>query len=121
MTLNNINITNSTVGVFALQSTLTNIDANVGNLKQQGVTDLAQVLSTMTAKIADSGLDDAAKRDTLEQVELISEQAIKEPKERKVSIVKGAFALLEKVLVGASGLATLWNTSGDSIKRFFGF
>lgn len=121
MMFNNINIVNSNVGVVSLQSTLTNIDASVGNIKQKGYTDLSEALSQLTEQIMSSELSEHAKKEVLEQVELIGEEALKEPNHRKPSIVKGSLAFLEKALNAAAGLASIWAVCGPAIRKFFGF
>lgn len=120
MSFNNINIVNSTVGVVSLQSTLTNIDTSVGNIKQKGYTDLSEALTQLTEQIVASKLSDHVKKEALEQVELIGEQAEKEPKDRKPSIVKGSLAFLDKAINAAAGLATIWTVCGPAIRKFFG-
>ncbi|NMB87481.1 MAG: hypothetical protein GYA17_03915, partial [Chloroflexi bacterium] len=120
VTFNHIHIVNSNVGIVSLQSTLTNIDVRLGNIKQQGHTDLAGALSTLTEQVTHSTLAEGHKQELLEQVELLGEQAEKGPQERKMAIVKGALAFLEKALETAANLATIWSIQGPIIKTFFG-
>jgi len=119
MTFNNIHIVNSNVGIVSVQSTLKNIDVKVGNLKQKGDTRLAEALAAITEQVANSELAESDKKDTLEQVELLSEQADKEPEDRKLAIVRGALAFLEKALLNAANLTIIWETWGHVIKAFF--
>jgi hypothetical protein len=120
MAFNNINIVNSNVGIVALQSTLTNIDTTVGNIKEQGNVEIANALSGLTERITASALSDEHKREILEQIELIGGQAEASAGERKIPIVKGAMAFIERTLTAATGLATVWTTFGPAIKKFFG-
>jgi hypothetical protein len=120
MAFNNINITNSTVGVFALQSTLNNIDVGIDNLKQRGHEDLGGALSKLTEAIAKSGLAESEKKDLLEQLELVTEETKKPQPERKPAIVKGAISYLEIGTKAVSALTTAWQVCGPLIRKYFG-
>ncbi len=120
MAFNNINITNSTIGVFALQSTLNNIDVGIENLKQCGHEDLGGALSQMTEAIAKSRLSESEKKDLLEQLELVTEETKKPQPERKSAIVKGAISYLEIGTKAISALATAWQLCGPLIRKYFG-
>ena len=120
MSFNNVNITNSTVGVFALESTLSNIDVGIGDLKQQGHEDLGGALSKMTEAVAKSSLSEQEKKDLLEQLELVTDEAKKPKHERKPAIIKGAFSLLETGTKAIAALAAAWHLCGPLIRKHFG-
>jgi len=119
VTYNHISIKDSSGVVVAIQSTLSNIDAHVGDIKQKGNADIAQVLSTLTERIVASHLSESHKQEVLEQVEQLSDQAATDPAKRKPAIVKGSLAVLDKALGVAANLAVLWATFGPQIRAFF--
>lgn len=120
MTFNNINVVNSTVGIVAIESTLTNIDARVGNIRQKGDKDIAAALARVSEAVMNSPLGAHDQGEVLEQVDLIAEQAEKAPAERRSAVVKGALAFLEGILANVANLATVWGTAGPTIRGYFG-
>lgn len=117
---NNFNISNSNIGVIAIDSTLHEIDVTIGNLNQKGKVEIAKTFSSMTEEVMKSALSENEKGEVLQQVEVLGEQAAKSPAERKPAIVKGAMAFLEKALSVGANLATLWGTWGPAIRTYFG-
>ena len=117
---NNINITNSTVGVVALQSTLTNIDASIGNIRNSGNQELANALSKMTETATNADLSENQKKDVLGQIELLSEQAQKPENERRPAIAKAAYSLLNTIATTVDSLSKIWIVCGPIISSFFG-
>lgn len=120
VTFNNINISNSTIGVIAIQSTLTNIDSHIGELKRSGSTDLAEALSKLTEALTSSVLKEPQRAEALEQVEIIAEEASKPTSDRKTSYVRGALALLKGINSGVAELKSIWEKIEPIVRGFFG-
>lgn len=118
---NNINISNnSTVGVVALHSTLTNIDTNIGILEDNNNKEISSALSELTESISSLDLAEKNKIEALEQIEVISEEATKISSERKTNYVKGALAFLDKVQTTAENFKEVWIKAEPIIRTFFG-
>jgi hypothetical protein len=121
MTVNNVSITGSTVGVFAMQSTLTNVETAIGNLNSQGQSEIAQRLADVKNEVGQSKLLDQDKKELLEQIEVIAAEAGKSTSERKPSIVKSAISYVGTLATGAEGVKKLWETCGPFLRQYFGF
>jgi hypothetical protein len=121
MTVNNVSITGSTVGVFAMQSTLTNVETAIGNLNSQGQSEIAHRLADLKDEIGRSTLLDPDKKELLEQIEIIAAEAGKSASERKPSIIKSAISYIGTLAAGAASVKKLWETCGPFLRQHFGF
>lgn len=107
MTVNNINISNSKVGVLNTGH-VKQIELTMDHIEQNGSQDLARAIREFTQAIVDSDGFAPEKRDELlEQVAEISKQAALPPAERKRGIFK---ALVDSVNSTAGIVNTLTET-----------
>lgn len=120
MIFNNIYINKSTVGVVAFESTLSNIDVTIGNLKDSGNIDIAKAISSISENVVDSNINDKQKKEVLERIELLAEEAKKKPEIRRITIVTEIVTFIEKTLSVTSKLASVWNSCGPILIKYFG-
>jgi hypothetical protein len=122
ITLNNINIDRSTVGVLntgQIQG-IQRIDVNISKLDQTSKTDIAQALRALTEAIVSSQQISVEHRSELvEQLHELSDQALLPLNQRKTGVIRAIFTGLSSSLNTASTLATIWATWGETIRTFF--
>lgn len=81
---------------------------------------MSQAISRLTEEVAQSDLTEAEKRDILEQVEILTDEAKKDAANRKPAIVKAVVSFLDKALSSADKLINVWKTCAPVITSFFG-
>jgi hypothetical protein len=119
MTLNNIKVDRSTIGVLNT-GTIGTVDVAVTTLRQSGEPDAAEMFARLTeAVVKDPRLKPETKNQALEFLSILSTEATA-PKERRRSLAM--MALLERLsslLSGAAAGAQLWNQYGPMLRRLF--
>lgn len=123
ITLNNINIDRSTIGVLntGQMQGIERIDVNISRLGQTKQTDTAEAFRALTEAIVSSQEISAELRSELvEQLQELSSQALLPQAQRKTGVVRAVVTGLSSSLSTASALATLWATWGDTIRSCFG-
>jgi hypothetical protein len=131
--VNNFIITGNTMAAFLNLGQIGNlnyqgiqiahsIDAHIGKLAEDPDTrNVADALKELTQAIgAEAALADEQRRELLEQLELLGEQARAPAEQRKRGIIKPVIDTLAGVCTGAGGLVAVWTTWGPAIKLFFG-
>lgn len=125
MTINNINISNSAIGVLNTGQieSIESICMNIESLNNSGAQDLSEAIKKLTKAVSECSNLDASKRsEALEQLEELSAQATLQPELRtKTGVLKGIFSCLEGTLAAAGDVAEVWSTWGPVIQRYFGF
>lgn len=119
VTLNNISIDNSVVGVLNTGSIET-VDAAVTTLNRSGETDIAQALIDLTQAIASNKeATDETKNDILEILSVVSSEATAPKEERRSSAMKPMLREMSTLLSGAASLSQLWDRYGPVLTAFF--
>ena len=84
-----------------------------------------QIVEALTslAKAVKASQTISAQQQTeiLEQLELLSDQALLTPSERKAGLIKPILSALATALNVGGSSAEIWSQWGDAIKNFFGF
>ncbi len=124
-TINNINVSNSTIGVLntgEIQS-IQSISINIQKLNESGAKEFSDAIKMVTEAVSEcSGLEDNERSETLEQLEELSYQALLQPDMRvKQGVLKGIFTTMSATLSAAGGVAAVWSTWGPVIRQFFNF
>lgn len=120
ITLNNIHIDRSTVGVLntGQMEGIQRIDINISRL---GEISIAEALRALTeAVVSTQAISIEQRSDMLDQLHGLSEQALLPPAQRNSGVLKAIINVLAGGLNTASGLATIWGTWGDTIRTYFG-
>jgi DNA-directed RNA polymerase alpha subunit len=99
------------------------IEVSINQLKQNGASDIATSISKIKdAILQTSELSEFIKKEVLEQLTEISEQAnLTEEKRNKKSILKAIFNGIGTTLNTVGSLAEIWGTWGTNIAAFFNF
>ena len=114
------NIAGSNIGVININSIVGNIDAVVNTLQQQGSGEIAIALKTLADAIAGAKVLEGTRKELLENVEAISEQAERPRASRKLGIVRASLRYIEGALAVSADLTTLWTTYAPAILKHFG-
>ncbi len=72
------------------------------------------------AVLSEATLQAADKKEVVEALSAIAEQAAKKPEERSKGILKAAVAWLPTAISAAKNLTTLWDKFGPIIKAYLG-
>lgn len=120
LTLNNINVSNSTIGAVNT-GTIRNLDISIDEMKTQGKDDLAEVVKELTEAIVESNeLNEAMKNDIAEQLEYLVAQATTESKNRPMGIIKSILAGIRDPIAISAGLLTIWDKAEPLFHAAFG-
>jgi hypothetical protein len=123
ITLNNINIDRSTIGVLntGQMQGIERIDVNISRLGQTQQTDTAEAFRALTEAIISSGeISEETRSALVEQIQELSSQALLPTDERRTGVIRPVVDALSSSLNTGSALATIWATWGDTIRSYFG-
>ena len=120
MTLNNLSISNSQIGVLNT-GTIHNVDATVSVLNSDVSSDLAQTLIDFANVIAsDSNLANEAKNQALELINEIGQQALAPVEHRKPAVTRALLAELGTIISGVVGLVSLFDRYKEALALVLG-
>jgi len=117
----NINVSQSTIGTLNLGTIVGAIENHLTTLESGAGKDVSDGLRRVTEAILSSGdITDDKKKELVENVEFVAEEAVREPSKRRVGLVKAALTALSAGLAVASSAATVWTTLEPIVVQFFG-
>jgi hypothetical protein len=118
--LNNIKIDNSVVGAINTGNVHA-IDVNISHLKHAGGDEVSEALAQLTEAIAnDKTMPDAERRRLLDQVEFVTEQAVKGADARRPGMITAALGALDATAKSTASLAAIWKFAHPILKHVFG-
>lgn len=101
-----IEITGGTIGQMNVKSLVNNLNACIVALNTGGAQDTAQAIQGLAEALGNAAeLDDDTRRQALESLEDLAEQAQLQPGERKLGRIKAALAFIAQVGATASSAA----------------
>jgi hypothetical protein len=113
-------IRNSQIGSLNLGTILGGVEANLTVLESRDAEDVRQGLAELTqAALDDEDLTEAARRELIESISILSEEAGKEPEERRATVVTSVIKAVAAVTSTAAGVATVWTTVEPVLAAFF--
>ena len=119
VTLNNIRIDNSSVGVLNTGN-LQMVDSAVSVLKNNNEQQLAQAISQLTEAVAsDAQLRAEDKNELVECLSILSSEATLAKEERKTGAMKALIARAYQLIQVSNNLTQLWGVVGPIIKDSF--
>jgi hypothetical protein len=119
VTLNNIRIEGSTIGVLNT-GTIGTVDAAVTALKQTGDADAATLFTRITEAVAnDRQLPADAKNQVLELLSVLSTEATAPKERRRSAAMMPLLERLATLMSGAAALAQLWSQYGPLLRQLF--
>jgi hypothetical protein len=114
-----IDVTNSQIGTLNLGTIIGDVQNHLA-----AVTDADEVrdgLAQLAQAIVDSDeLEDEQRRELLEHVDLLAEEAARPPEKRRPAVIRPVLAALGAGTAVAANLAALWSTLGPVLAGFFG-
>ena len=115
-TMNNINISNSTVGVVNTGITQ-DIDIAITTLNKGGQKDLALAIQNLSNAILSSNdITDIQRNEIIESLSVITEESTKPEQERRKSVLLNTMSVIERSINGISSLVTLYEPLKHLIK-----
>ena len=119
VTLNNIHVTNSEIGVLNTGAVQT-IDSTLTILKSEGNIALATALQALSeAVIKADDLTNTQKNDTLELIGTMSEEAVIPKAKRKLAVIKAMLSQTASTLTGVASVANALEAVKAAIESLF--
>jgi len=119
-TLNNITVTNSTVGSINTGD-LARIDAVITLAKGTDADEVGKLVQQLTQSVLDAKeIVPAAKKELLDLIQSLAEQAVGSQGQSKASVAKALFESVEKRVSSISGLAEVVRNLGVALAKLFG-
>jgi hypothetical protein len=116
-----INLSHSQIGTLNLGTIVGDVETHLAALTGPEVDEARDALQLLAqALVDDQDLSEEARRELLESVDLLAEEAGKQPERRRSAVVRSIMTGLGASLAGAGGLAEVWSTVGPTLVRFFG-
>jgi hypothetical protein len=120
LTLNNIRVTNSQIGVLNTGSIET-VDATVNVLKSEGQDELAAAITRLTEEVIKANtIANDQKNQIIELLGALSEEATAPPEKRRLSVVKAMLGNLADALGGVAEIAAVWEAAKAILTKVFG-
>lgn len=120
MTLNNINVSNSEIGVLNT-GTIASVDSTVTVMKTEGNTELASAVTALSEAIIKSAeLTKDQKNETLEMLYSLSSEAVVPRESRKLGIVRALLSGLSGMLGDVASLSAAWEKVQPIFQQLFG-
>jgi hypothetical protein len=114
-----ISIQGSTVAALNLGTVMGNIEATVATL-QQGDPEMAAALRTLIEAVAADESLGGQRRDVIESLIQVGEEATKPEGQRRIGLVKTLLGGVAAVLSYAPKVAQIWQSFGPVVTRHFG-
>jgi len=119
-TLNNITVTNSTIGAINTGD-LARIDAVITLAKGTDADDVGRLVQQLTQAVLDAKeLVPAAKKELLDLIQSLAEQAVGSQGQSKASVAKALLESVEKKVSSLSGLAEIVRNLAVALSKLFG-
>ena len=119
ITLNNIHIKDSTVGVVNTGS-VNEINQVVNTLYNSGTEDLANHLSALTQSVLDNTeINQQTQADVVEILKEIARKSTLPQEERPKAVIKPLLLQLSTLIGGISGISEIWEQAKPVLEAFF--
>jgi hypothetical protein len=114
-----INVSDSQIGTLNLGTIIGDVENHLSAVHEADeARDALQGLAQQI--VATEGLDDDRRRELLEHVDLLAEEAAKAPEKRRSSLTRGALSALASASAVVGDLSSVWATAGPILIDFFG-
>lgn len=117
-----IHIENSSIANLNLGSQVGTINASLQQMSKgnESQKELARALQEFTEAVMSATLADAQKKEVVEALSTIAEQAAKTPEERSTGVLKALVAWVPSAIATAHHLTALWDKFGPTIRTHLG-
>ncbi len=117
--INNIKIDNSPGAIVAINSTLSNIERDLQQVKQDGYKELAHVLEELVHLVTECDINVSEKENIINNIGTII-NGIKGKDRRSSDQIRKSIDFLQSTLANFANVATIWSIAVPVIKTFFG-
>lgn len=119
VTLNNINVNNSKIGVLNTGN-IESVDSTVTVLKGSGNNQLASTITELTeAVIKSDKISNKQKNQIIELLSTLASEAVVPKEDRKTTVINAIFTKLSGILSGISTLDRVWNKTKSIFEQIF--
>lgn len=116
-----IHIEGSTVGQLNLGTIIGDIETHLKAVSGPSAEDMNRIIKQLVeAVLGDAKLPEDAKRETIQNIELIAAAAAEPPANRKLGPIKAALAATGGLLAAGSSAMIIWEGSAKLLHKFFG-
>jgi hypothetical protein len=117
-----LNIQGSHIANLNIGFQVGTINAALGSvISERGADEFANAIKTLTeAVVSDSRLPDSSKREVVEALSMVAEQAAKRPEQRSMGILKPIVTWIPTAIATAASLVAVWEKFGPVIKSYLG-
>ncbi len=116
-----ITLNQSQVGTLNLGTIVGDVEAHLAAVEGPGADNVREALRSLAqAVVDDESLSGDERKDLLESLDVLAEEAGKEPERRRSAVVRSVLLSLAASLGAAGGLAEVWSTFGPTLVDFFG-
>jgi hypothetical protein len=113
----NVTVSNSTIGVVNTAA-VGQISAYVHHMPQGDAA--RQAVEQITAAVVSAAISDADRKNLLDQIGLVAEQAVAAPQKRKAAVVGPILTAIAQGAATVTALAETWRTVEPILKAHFG-
>jgi hypothetical protein len=116
-----INVTGGQIGTLNLGTIIGDVENHLASVTGPESDDVRNALREIAQAVVDEReLSDEERQELLEDIDLLAEEASKEPEKRRNGVVRKILSGLGTSLATAANLATVWGTVGPTVLHFFG-
>jgi hypothetical protein len=116
-----IDVSNSQIGTLNLGTIVGDVENHLSAVSDPDAEEARDALQRLTQAIVDAdGLPDDRRRELLEQIDLLAEEASRPPERRRPAVVRPVLTGIAASLSAAGGLAEVWDAVGPTLLQFFG-
>jgi hypothetical protein len=117
MTFNNINVDRSTIGAINTGS-IAKLDVAIGQMQNGSQPELAEGIKRLTEAVINSNeLGEESKKEVVDQLSFLGEEAANPTEKKGSSILKPILAALGALLVNVDKLKTLWEWVAPMLQK----
>jgi hypothetical protein len=116
-----IHVQGSTIGQLNMGEVVGNIETNLKAVTGPSAEELAQVLKSLVEAIAaDGALPDDAKREALQNIDVLASAAAQAPARRAIGPVKAVLTATGALLAAGSSAVSIWQAAEPLLRAHFG-
>ena len=115
-----LNISNSVVTGLNVGAVVGDMSTTVNHLQHQGNADVANAFKVLIEAFAGDEQLGNSRRDVLEHLVVIGDEADKPPEKRRLGVVRSSFEHIRSLITVASQANQLWTEWGPQLLKYFG-
>ena len=117
LTVNTFHISHSTIANLNLGNVIGDLNGSIQQLNSGGHNELGSGLGKMAEAVAESkDLQDLARKEVLEHLVVVSDEAAKPPEQRKVGPLKTSISAIKSGIGMAAQLVEIWQSVEHGLK-----